>query len=131
MTTAEPIAIAVAVVRQGDSVLIGQRPKGKPLAGYWEFPGGKILPGETPADAAVRECYEETGLRIRVAGPMANVQHRYDHGTLRLHFLEAVPVESDSSPRPPFRWTSVAELEQYRFPPANVAVLQMLASETM
>ncbi|NLS91859.1 MAG: (deoxy)nucleoside triphosphate pyrophosphohydrolase [Planctomycetaceae bacterium] len=125
-TQEPPTAIAVAVVRQADSVLIGLRPQGKPLAGCWEFPGGKIGSGESPGDAAVRECYEETGLRIQVSRSMAVVDHRYEHETVRLHFVEAVAAETESRPRLPFRWVPIAELGEYRFPPANAGVLQAL-----
>lgn len=57
-----PTPIAIAVVQHADQFLIGQRPAGLVLSGYWEFPGGKIQLGETPEAAAVRECLEETGL---------------------------------------------------------------------
>ena len=60
-TLATPIAIAV--VLHNDCVLIGVRPAGATLAGLWEFPGGKIEAGETPNEAAERECLEETGLK--------------------------------------------------------------------
>jgi len=125
----QPTAIAVAVVRWGDTVLIGRRPQGAPLPGYWEFPGGKILPDESPVDAAVRECFEETGLRVRVSRTSVVVDHRYDHGTLRLHFLDAVPIEPESPPRSPFCWIPIAELDQYQFPPANATVLDALKAE--
>lgn len=129
MDTQGPTEIAVAIVRQNDAVLIGPRPEGVPLAGYWEFPGGKILPGELPTDAAIRECSEETGLLIRVSRISAIVDHRYDHGPLRLHFVEAVPVQPDSPPQPPFRWVPIAELNDYRFPPANAAALESLKTQ--
>lgn len=131
MNTQAPTLIAVAVVRRGDCVLIGPRPEGVPLAGYWEFPGGKILSQETPADAATRECFEETGLRIRVSNTAAVVEHRYDHGTLRIHFLDALPVEPQVAPLSPFRWIPITELDEYDFPPANDTVLETLKAETM
>jgi 8-oxo-dGTP diphosphatase len=131
MNTQPPTAIAVAVVRQGNRVLIGPRPDGVPLAGYWEFPGGKLLPKETPTDAAIRECFEETGMRIRVASTAAVVEHRYEHARLRIHFLYALPIEPESPPRPPFRWIPITELDEYDFPPANDAVLETLKTEAM
>src|SRR5437764_2006476 len=59
-----PTPIAVAVVEKDGHFLVGQRPEGVSLAGLWEFPGGKIEPGESPEAAAVRECLEETGVDV-------------------------------------------------------------------
>ncbi len=129
MDTQRPTAIAVSVVRRGDAVLIGPRPEGGPLAGYWEFPGGKILPDELPGDGAVRECLEETGLRIRVSRTSAVVDHRYDHAAVRIHFFECEANESEAMPRSPFRWVPIEELDEYRFPPANAAALDELRAE--
>lgn len=129
MDTQQPTAIAVAVVRSGNRVLIGPRPGGVPLEGYWEFPGGKIREKEQPADAAIRECREETGLRIHISRTLAVVEHHYDHGPLRLHFHDALPVDPEVMPRPPFRWIPIADLDMYRFPAANAAVLETLKAE--
>ncbi len=129
MSTQPPTAIAVAVVRQGDRVLIGPRPDGVPLAGYWEFPGGKLLPEETPANAAIRECFEEAGMRIRVSSTAAVVEHRYEHACLRIHFVNALPVNPESPPQSPFRWIPITELHEYRFPPANDAILESLGAQ--
>ncbi len=72
MSAAEPLSprveIAIAVVERDGQFLIGLRPEGESLAGYWEFPGGKLDPGEQAADAARRECLEETGLEVRIVG---------------------------------------------------------------
>ena len=122
-----PLLIAIAVVECDDRFLVGMRPDG-PLAGYWEFPGGKVRLGETPADAAVRECLEETGVRISLGPLLARIQHAYDHGLLELHFYAAAPEDARSIPRPPFRWVSRAELATLRFPPANAAVLSQLCA---
>lgn len=128
MNSQGPMEIAVAVVRQGDMVLIGRRQEGTILGGYWEFPGGRIELGEAPEEAAARECLEETAIAIRVSGILAVVDHHYDHGALRLHFFDAVPVDRQPVPCVPFRWVPMAELDAYAFPPANAAVLKALES---
>jgi mutator protein MutT len=69
MSFGEPTSIAVAVVQQKDKVLIGKRALEERFGGLWEFPGGKVASGETPQEAAARECREETGLRVRIGAP--------------------------------------------------------------
>src|SRR3990167_7893662 len=101
MSSEAPMDIALAVVRHAGRVLIGQRPEGVPLAGFWEFPGGKILAGESPEEAAVRECREETGLAIRLGAILCVVEHEYAHGRVRLHFFAAEPIEAMRPPSPP------------------------------
>ena len=101
MPSPHPTPIAVAVVRHAGRVLIGRRGAGVPLAGLWEFPGGKVREGETAEEAAARECLEETGLAVHIAGTLAEVVHPYEHGPLRLCFLAAEPVDPAVVPRGP------------------------------
>lgn len=129
MSSREPFAtqrIAVAVVRRGAEYVIGRRPPGAPLAGLWEFPGGKIGPGESPRQAAVRECLEETGLTVEFDGVLAVVQHEYPHGHLELHFVNCRPTGDTDRPRAPFQWTPAAALVELEFPAANASVLAQL-----
>ena len=121
------ILVAVAVVEHEGRFLVGWRRAGAALAGLWEFPGGKVQAGETPADAAVRECREEAGLRVTVVGSYPGVRHRYDHGSVSIQFFACCPAGPLSHPRPPFRWVSAAALADYRFPAANADLVQQLA----
>jgi mutator protein MutT len=120
------IGVALAVVRHADRVLIGRRPEGVPLAGLWEFPGGKVRPDESPEEAAVRECREETGLEIRLRDRLATVEHQYAHGRVRLDFFAAEPADPERAPAEPFRWVPIVELGGYCFPPANAGVVNRL-----
>lgn len=82
-----PIDVAVGILmRPNGDVLLGQRPPGKPYAGYWEFPGGKVEPGEAILDALKREFVEELGVHILDAHPWCGVEHVYEHAHVRLHF---------------------------------------------
>ena len=82
--------VVAAVLFQADgSYLLAQRPEGKAYAGYWEFPGGKVEPGESLEQAIGREIREELGLEISAAYPWLTRTHVYEHAAVRLHFMRA------------------------------------------
>ena len=126
----ELLPISIAVVQHAGRFLIGRRPEGVPLSGLWEFPGGKIQPGETAEQAAVRECKEETGLAALLAAPYPDVVHEYDHGSIRLHFFACTPLDPEAKPKPPFCWVAASELTDYEFPAANAALIDHLIQQT-
>jgi mutator protein MutT len=119
-------SVAVAVVQRADCVLIGQRPRGVPLADLWEFPGGKVRDGESPREAAARECLEETGLVVRVDEACGEVIHVYDHGRVRLFFFSCTLADASADPKAPFRWVPRWDLSRYRFPEANAEIVAQL-----
>jgi mutator protein MutT len=127
-SSAPPLEIAIGVVEHAGRFLIGLRPAGVPLAGYWEFPGGKIESGESAQPAAVRECLEETGLAVRVVGEYPSALHRYDHGDVRLRFFACQVVDMPRALPERFRWIARAELNSYQFPPANAGLMQLLSA---
>lgn len=82
------VEVAVAVLRRGDGcVLLAQRPPDKVYAGYWEFPGGKVEPGESPESALAREIREELSVEIACAYPWVTQVFTYPHATVRLNFF--------------------------------------------
>ena len=107
-------------------MLVGVRSR-EPWAGYAEFPGGKVLPGETPEAAARREVLEECGIRVRVTELLARVP---GEGVDLHFFLCALEDPADGArPAPPFRWVPVRELDPLRFPPANATVVGRLRAQ--
>ena len=125
------VLFEIAVVQRDDCFLVGRRPPDGPLAGKWEFPGGKLEEGETAEQAARRECFEETGLTVDLRALLAEMEHTYAHGSLTLaFFLATVSQESrHTSPRLPFQWMSRSEVVKLEFPPANAPILRMLAED--
>ena len=96
-----PTHVGIGLIRRGDEVLVRRRPEGTVYAGYWEFPGGKCEPGESPAETTVRECLEETGLTVVVDRLRRVIEHHYPHGHVRLHFFDCVPGTPWPSRMPP------------------------------
>jgi 8-oxo-dGTP diphosphatase len=126
-----PICVGIGLVRRGESYLVRQRPAHTVYAGYWEFPGGKCEPGETPAETTARECLEETGLVVVVGRLRRVIEHRYAHGHVRLHFFDCEPADALAEPAAESgcRWVPAALLTSLRFPEANEPILAEL-SET-
>lgn len=122
-----PTPIAIAVIEHDGKYLIQQRPPGVVLAGLWEFPGGKIEAGETPEQAAVRECWEETGLAIAVVGTYPEVVQQYDYDRVHLHFLRCVPIGTPPLATNQYRWVTGPELRNYEFPRANAGLIAVLS----
>lgn len=124
--------VAIAVVESDGHVLVGTRLEGSNLAGKAEFPGGKLDPDETPRSCVVRECGEETGLMVIPRGHLVTTIHKYDYGTVELHFWRC-DLASDLPDRAPasepFRWVKKAELQELDFPEANAEVLTLLGQE--
>jgi 8-oxo-dGTP diphosphatase len=83
-----PVNVAVGIlIRENGDVLLARRPEGKPYAGYWEFPGGKVEPNEKIEHALKREFAEELGIEIGLSKPWCGVEYVYPHAHVRLHFF--------------------------------------------
>lgn len=93
------VEVAAAVLQKPDGTfLLAQRPPDKIWAGYWEFPGGKIEPGETPYAALVRELREELGITVTTAYPWLTRVYAYPHATVRLHFFRVTAWSGELHP---------------------------------
>src|SRR5918994_6473274 len=94
------IEVAAAVLQRPDgSFLLAQRPPGKVYAGYWEFPGGKVEPGEPAAAALARELHEELGIDVECAYPWLTRVFTYPHATVRLNFFRVTRWRGEPHPR--------------------------------
>jgi 8-oxo-dGTP diphosphatase len=126
------VLVAAAVMIEEGRVLLSQRKPGTHLAGAWEFPGGKVEPGEDPREALRRELREELGIEASVGEIVEVTFHRYEDAdkAVLLLFFEASRVAGSPEPRAldvaAFRWAGKGDLRDEEFPPADVAVLGKL-----
>lgn len=128
MTGPEPFTeVAAAVIESDGRYLITRREKGH-LEGFWEFPGGKLKPGETLAACLEREIREELGLEIHVGEKLETVTWRYPERTVVLHFFRCTRAGGEILPQEgqAVAWATSEELEGYRFPPADAALIRRL-----
>lgn len=127
------IVVAGVIVENG-KVLLSRRKKGTHLEGQWEFPGGKVEPGEDPRDALHRELAEELGIDTKI-GEIADVTfHRYEEAAKAVLLLFFHATRNDGSPEPravdvaEIAWAGKEALQPSRFPPADVAILDKVSA---
>lgn len=125
-----PLEVVAALIRRGDRVLICRRPAHKARGGCWEFPGGKIEPGETPAQALRRECREELAVGLSVGKAVADTLYAYPDITVHLTLLAAridsgAPTALEHSE---LRFVSPQEFGAYAFCPADTRFLPAVAA---
>lgn len=120
------LEIALAVPLRGREVLLRPRAERGPLAGAWEFPGGKIEPGEEPLQAAIRELREETGLTGGRWEALCVHAYDYPDRRVRLHAFVVRDPEGDARAQPAWTWVSWARLAELRLPEANDAIVRAL-----
>jgi len=121
--------VVAAVIERDARILIARRPAGSHLAGLWEFPGGKPVPGESHADALRREIREELGVVVQVGERIETVEWDYGDRRLRLIFFRC---RVQGEPRPlegqELAWVAPADLPRYDFPPADAALIARLSA---
>jgi 8-oxo-dGTP diphosphatase len=124
------IEVAAAVIQRADGAfLLAQRPAGKVYEGYWEFPGGKVEPGEPLSAALARELHEELGIDIQAAYPWLTRVYSYPHGTVRLNFFRVTRWRGEPHPREDqaIAWQCAGGELLAPMLPANAPVLASLA----
>lgn len=128
--TRKRVEVAAAVLLDGAGrFLLAQRPPGKAYAGYWEFPGGKVEPGELAADALIRELHEELGIDITCAYPWLTRDFEYEHAAVRLRFFRVTGWQGELHGREQqaFAWQAIGSSEVQPVLPANGPILAALA----
>lgn len=129
MSQSKIVEVSAAVLLRPDGTfLLAQRPAGKVWAGYWEFPGGKIEPGETPYHALVRELREELGITVQTAYPWLTRVFTYPHATVRLNFFRVTAWSGEPHPHEgqQFSWQQPAGVLVDPVLPANAPILRAL-----
>ncbi len=120
--------VVAAAIRKNGRYLLGKRPPDGMLGGLWEFPGGKVEPGETHEEALIREIREELGIEIRVRSHLATVHHAYSHlkVTLHLYLCEHTGGRPQALYHSVLKWIPRAQFELYSFPAANLKFFDMV-----
>lgn len=124
--------IGVAVVwNDQKQILIDRRPQKGLLGGLWEFPGGKIEPGETVEECIRRELQEELAIDVEVGDRLITIDHTYTHFKVTLNVFHCRHVGGDPQPIEcdEIRWVDVSELEQFPFPKANIQIIDALKKD--
>ena len=125
------LVAAAALIDPDGRVLVAERPAGKPMAGLWEFPGGKVEDGETPEAALIRELEEELGIDTWASclAPLSFASHSYEDFHLLMPLYACRKWQGVPMPREhkALKWVAVRDLGKYAMPPADgplVAVLR-------
>ena len=126
------IDVAVGLVfDQAGRVLVGQRTLNDRYVGKWEFPGGKLEPGESPSLALARELHEELGIYVTQSEPWTVLEHDYPDRQVRLHVLRVLAYSGTAAPREaqPLRWLAPAKIQQLDFLQGNQPIIERLLAE--
>ncbi len=125
----ETIDVVAALTVRDGRLLIAQRPPGKHLGGLWEFPGGKIEPGESPEQALIRELLEELDFTFEPSRLVHTVTHDYPDRSIRLRFFSGTVVagEPRAMEQNNVAWVMPRGLHQYQFPPADAQLIDWLS----
>ena len=124
------IHVTAAILRNASNqILIARRPPGKNLAGYWEFPGGKIEENESPEESLKRELKEEMNITVEVGKQLGETTHAYDTFTVHLMFYETNLLSGDIQLKEHDRmaWVAAEELMDYPMAPADLPMIEKLS----
>ena len=125
--------VTAAILIKDNKILIAKRPANDKQPHKWEFPGGKIEPGETPEECLKREMHEEFGIEVRVGNYLCNSVYNYSHAEIELlaYFADWITGAMAPTAHAAIRWVTVQELSQFDFAPADVAIVERLQEKLM
>ena len=120
------VLVTAAIIINNGLILIAQRDNNQKLAGKWEFPGGKIEPGETPEECLKREINEELGIDIEIDSFFGKSVYRYPAGEITLFAYKAKWIEGNLklTVHSQVKWVKPCELEKYNFAPADIPFME-------
>jgi mutator protein MutT len=120
------ITVTAAVIKRDDQILAARRAKGKHLAGFWEFPGGKLEPNETPEQCLARELAEEFGIETRVGDFIGESIHDYGEKVIRLIAYEVAHLKGEFKliDHDELKWLSLGDLHEIEWAPADIPLLE-------
>ena len=126
------LVAACALIDPDGRVLIAQRPAGKPMAGLWEFPGGKVMAGERPEETLIRELHEELGIFVNEAclAPLTFASHAYPDFHLLMPLYVCRRWEGTVAPQEgqKLRWVMPNRLREFPMPPADEPLISHLTA---
>lgn len=127
----QTLNVTAAIIERGEKILIAQRLKDSHMGLKWEFPGGKIEPGESPEECLRREIKEELDLDILVGDRLIVVEHQYEELKVVLHcyLCSYLSGEAKKQACQDFRWVGIGDLKRYHFAEADRPVVRYLTEQ--
>lgn len=125
-----PVKVTAAILAKDGRIIIAQRKSSDHLSGKWEFPGGKVEPGETPEVCLARELKEEFDIDVAIGEFLGSNVHHYDHVSIELMACRASWVGGAirMNGHKAYRWVSVGQLAEFDFAPADIPFVEMLCT---
>lgn len=125
----KPIKVVCGIIWKEGKVFIARRKPGKSLAGFWEFPGGKLEEGEEPEPALIRELQEELGMEVKISNHFGNKTHHYESFSIELiaYACEFIVASYNLTDHDEIAFVNPQELSDYQIAPADLFIVEMLS----